>query len=362
MWEASCGTGPDALADYISMSSVTLKRNPNYWMKDPVNLQNQLPYPDTVKVLVIPDVSTRVAGLRTGKLDQLRGLKWEDGDSLKKTNPNLKWVYFDSSSDHQVLMWRVDKPELPFKDIRVRQALCMAIDRQAIVKDYYQGNGLIVDFPAAPFKDFGNIWIPIEQLPPAARQVYEYNPEKAKQLLADAGYANGFKTEVVCTDSRAGEVDMLSIFKAYWDKIGVDLTIDVKEFNVWNSIKVGMTYKEMIITTRSWHSPYKFLESRPSSIENLTRSNDPRVEETYKLCAENYWDEAKKEQIYKAFLPYVVEQAWWLEFPPAYQYVFWQPWLKNYNGEFSVGYSNHYDWSKWVWVDQDLKEKMTGTR
>ena len=66
----------------------------------------------------------------------------------------------------------------------------------------------------------------------------------------------------------------------------------------------------------------------------------------------------KVEQLYRSLVPYIMEQAYHIPRPTPYSYTFWQPWVKNHNGEIPI-YSQ---WAKYVWIDQDLKEKMTGRR
>jgi peptide/nickel transport system substrate-binding protein len=92
-WENAIGTGPFLLVDYVPVSSLTFERNPNYWMDDPLHPGNQLPYLDGVKWLVIPDLSTRTAAIRTHKIDWL-ALNWEEADALIKTNPELMYVSY----------------------------------------------------------------------------------------------------------------------------------------------------------------------------------------------------------------------------------------------------------------------------
>ena len=69
LWRNAVGTGPFILTDYLSGSAATLVKNPDYWATDPVGpgQGNQLPYIDGIQYLIIPDVSTRQAALRTGK-------------------------------------------------------------------------------------------------------------------------------------------------------------------------------------------------------------------------------------------------------------------------------------------------------
>jgi ABC-type transport system substrate-binding protein len=86
-WHHALGTGPFMLTDYVSGSSATLTKNPNYWGYDERFPQNQLPYVNAVKYLIMPDIATALAALRSGKIDVLDGLAVSDSQSLKKTNP-----------------------------------------------------------------------------------------------------------------------------------------------------------------------------------------------------------------------------------------------------------------------------------
>ena len=61
-------------------------------------------------------------------------------------------------------------------------------------------------------------------------------------------------------------------------------------------------------------------------------------------------------------MKYVLDQAWAIPYPKARGYRLCWPWVKNYHNEFSVGYWNEGNWSKWTWIDQNLKEQMTGKR
>jgi len=227
-WRSACGTGPFMLVDHVDNASTTLVRHPNYWMKDPVHPENTLPYLDDVKFLIIPDASTQMAGLRTGKLDCLHSRTREDTQSLLNTNPELQYDKYLSDLSWNIYM-RVDKPELPFHDIRVRYALAMAIDNQAIKEEIYGGDAEVFTHPVMPVPDYSDVFIPLEELPESIRKLYEYHPEEAKQLLAEAGYPNGFKVNVLTSGPW---VDQLSIIKAYWAEIGFELDIQVTEYLV----------------------------------------------------------------------------------------------------------------------------------
>ncbi len=364
IWENACGTGPFILVDHVPQSTLTLHRNPNYFKHDPLHPENQLPYVDVVKWLVIPDPSTRLAAMRTDKADHMGGaaevsLPTQDARALLQNNPTLKSLKFLSNNANNICM-RVDKPELPFDDIRVRQALMMAIDRQSIVKDYFSGEAEILTWPCAATAETGNFYVPLEKLPASVRELYSYNPEKAKKLLAEAGYPNGFKTQIVCYSYF---IDMLSIVKDYWSKIGVDLTLDVKEYSVWTSIKKEHNHKEMYMNSRGGlEAPFKMLDLRFGEMVNLSMVNDPICARTYEAVANNFFNETERDRIFREFLPYCLEQAWYVQFPTPLVYTVWEPWVKSYNGEWSVGYSSRPNWQQYVWVDQDLRQQMTGRR
>ena len=134
-WHHAIGTGPFILTDFVPGSSATMVKNPNYWGYDQRYPQNQLPYVDTVKFLIIPDNATALAAMRTGKIDVLDGISLQDAQSMQKTNPEM--LQFSMSIIYCYLDPRNDVA--PFNDIRVRKAMQMAIDLPTIAKTFYAG-------------------------------------------------------------------------------------------------------------------------------------------------------------------------------------------------------------------------------
>ena len=361
-WRNSCGTGPFELVDYVNMSSATFVRNPNYWQKHPW-FGDQLPYVDSMKWLIISDLSTRVAALRTGKILAL-GVTWDEAEALIRTNPELKWKE-NLPRGSYIIGMRTDKPELPFKDVRVRQALNLAFNNQAVIDDYYSGYAEMIDYPVSNYPENRLMYTPLEELPEVVQELYGYHPEKAKQLLAEAGYPNGFQTKVTCTATTA---DLLAIVKADWEKIGVTMELDPRDAAVFTGIAMGRRYPEMIIYTSTNTLPSKMTQFRPEFFPNQSKVDDPFVNKLWNeldampgpMTGAN-WD--RMVEIYRDELnPYVLEQVFAIELPGAFSYVFWQPWLEDYHGESYVGYFNTYNWLNYVWMDLDIKEEMTGTR
>ncbi len=358
-WKNSVGSGPFMMTDFISSSSMTFVKNRNYWDKDPVGpgKGNTLPYLDGVKILVVADASTRLAAFRTGKADKSDSLLIEDAKQFMSPSSQMKQVKYLNDQVYVISM-RVDKPELPFKDVRVRRALMMATDFNAITKDFFSGDAELLGWPITNQKELAAAYLSIQEAPATVQELWKYNPDKAKQLLADAGYPNGFKTKVTCEQA---SVDYLSVIKAMWSKVGVDLTIDPLETGVFTSVRTGKTHEQMIYHGKgNSFIYYKMYNIHPSGPNSLSMMNDPVVnqarDEVYKYFAAG--DEAKVNQIHKDLMKYVLDQAWVIPTPDTYMYVFWWPWLKNYHGEGSVGWDNGPSWTKWAWVDQTLKRSM----
>ena len=143
-WRNVVGTGPLRLTDVVEGSSVTWEKNPNYWGYDEKFPQNRLPYIDVYRSLLMPDMSTRLAALRTGKIDYMGNTgdaniySPDDLETLQKTNPEIVvWSVFGGPSGQFNFNWALP----PVDDPNVRKALQMSVDRQSISATYFKGYG-----------------------------------------------------------------------------------------------------------------------------------------------------------------------------------------------------------------------------
>ncbi len=358
-WKNSVGSGPFIMTDYVSGSSVSFVRNNKYFAKDPLHKENQLPYLDGVKMLIIPDMSTYLSALRTGKVDMLPAVSWEDAGSLTKTNPALKYNTRYQTPTFPV--GRVDKPELPFKDIKVRQALNMAIDKKAILDGYFGGHAALLGYPYAPTKTYSEIYTPLEQQSQAVKDLFTYNPTKAKQLLADAGYPNGFTTHIVC-DGTSTQPDMLAIVREALLKVNVDMQIQPKEAGVFTAITRGRTHEEMVMKNSVDYSfPFRMLMVRKESFDDPAFFEADFTRQMYNEISRLVGiDDATVNKDLKEVGKFSLEQAWGIWLPAPEVYDIWQSWVGNYHGEQDVGYlagpaDRILDW---VWIDQANKTAM----
>lgn len=353
-WRNQIGTGPFMIQEYVPNSMQYFVRNPNYWMKDPFHPQNQLPYVDAVRLLIIPDASTRIAALRTGKVDWLDSVSWDNWTSLKKTNPRLQELEMLSGSAPTIAM-RTSKA--PFSDIRVRRALSMAIDIPEIAKSFYGRPAAIMNWNVSP--TMKSIYTPLDQMPETAQELFRYSPDKARDLLKEAGFPTGFKTSVIAQQI---DVDLLSVVKKYWEDIGVIADIQVVEPSVWTSHWRNHTHTDMMYYNYSVGYPYKLLPFIKGQYHNLSDVDDPYINERFAViwAFENMQNFALTDKATKEATVRYVDQAYSIILPSPSVYRVWQPWVQNYPGVIGVGYvdSTGAHWAKYAWVDEAMKREM----
>jgi peptide/nickel transport system substrate-binding protein len=356
-WHNVVGTGPFMLTDYVSSSSATLERNPDYWMKESVGAGSgdQLPYLDRIKILVITDVSTQLAALRTGKTDTATGIASEDAKGLIGSIPALNYRSFLPLFSTLTAM-RIDKADLPYKDKRVRQALMLATDFGALKDGFYAGDAEIFAFPVT--RESPGAYIPLDEMPGSARSLFQYDPDRARQLLAEAGYPNGFDASMMVLNG-LGSTDLAAVYKGMWEKVGINLELQPKEQVVFSSIGYSRAYEDMMLIHIPGGTMYPsclnlpYLRGPASSFY----IDDPVLEAARdKIQMNALVDTPEANRLYRELLPYLVEKAYYIPSPTPIVYCIWWPWLHNRYGQLPIRFATHY------WIDQNLKQQMTGRR
>jgi peptide/nickel transport system substrate-binding protein len=198
------GTGPFILKNFTRDVSAEFVRNPDYWAPGQ-------PYLDGIKVIWIADPLTASAALRAGDIDAMQVEVVSIAADLKQ-----KGFAVDSKTSGMVgLIFDSANPDSPFADKRVRQAVEYALNKEALVKA----------------KGYG-YWHGATQLPPVGTAAYDpnfvtrqYDPEKAKQLLADAGYPDGFKWRLVVAPLGIDR-DIATGIQNYLSKVGIDISLE----------------------------------------------------------------------------------------------------------------------------------------
>jgi len=359
-WRNQVGTGPFIVTDYVSGSMCTLERNPDFWMKNPIGpgKGDQLPYLDKVKVMVVPDASTRLAALQTGKVDRIVPLFYDDANQIRQTQPKLVEV---KSSHWQgrgyPFFMRTDKP--PFDDILIRKAMNMAIDRKSINDSQFGGEGDVFPFPFAYVKEYDPVYYKQADWTPEIKDIYTYNLDGAKKLLSDAGYPNGFKTELALVQA---DVDLASIYVEMWSKIGVTVEMQVKEPTIKMNMEYAWTHTPLIQETTGPLSIFMIGNSFYGIRYNLSCLKGP----PYESVIEKYLtdcrvaaitDLTQAMKIYRDMTKYALEQAFVVPDVASPCSMFYWPWLKNYSGEITIGYDDmSFPW--YIWIDKEMKKTM----
>jgi len=350
-WKTLVGTGPYILVDKVEGTSMTYEKNPNYWATSQVYPGMELPFADEFRLLVIPDTATELAALRSGKILGMGGFSIDEVNNIQRTNPELD-LHVITQQAQAGLHPTMNVSKAPFDDIRVRQAMQMALNLDEMKDGYYKGYATSVPYGMLGEAMHG-YYIPFEEWPEDLKATYTYDPEGAKQLLADAGYPNGF---TFTFDVTVADSDWAQLLKSYWSAIGAEADINVQEVTtVWNRGLAGEHQMTRFGFRGENDTHFTRIASYVSEdMQNWQKASVPEfdtlVEQIY---AETDFD-TMLEYVREADLIYSSEH-WTIFTPLNSSFIFTQPWLKDYNGEVGMGGPQYYTNYSRCWVDQTLK-------
>ncbi len=354
-WKNLNGTGPFMLQDYVQGNSNTYAKNPGYWGRDTIGGQEvKLPLVDKVVFRTIKDEATYLTQLRTGKLDILETIRWSAVEELKRNAPDLKWSRWLSMSG-QFIALRVDTK--PFDDIRVRRALNYAVNKQEIVKDYYGGNAELFAYPQHP--DYLGYFEPLESMPDSIKELFTYNPEKAKKLLAEAGVPKGFTFKVQVCSCQPDHTDLLPLIAAYFEDVGVKIEIQPMEYGAFLSAMTSKTNAPGYLMNNGHTNPTTTIRKSfvKGQVWNPSQWSDPAYDN--KMAAVYLErDEGKRQAMLKEMTREILDKAPYVWLPTPYIFTAWWPWVKNYGGELRAGAVRPGPIYARIWIDQELKKKM----
>lgn len=286
------GTGPFTLKEFKKDQEVILERNENYWATKP--------YLDEVVFKIVTDPNQMTNALRTSEIDIATDL---GGESVKIVKEDANLTFQEVPGLHVAYLY-MNLMNGPTADIRVREAIIRAIDIEEMVKGIYQ------------FDEAQRAYLP---LPPGSwgydgsleDTIPTYDPEKAKELLAEAGYADGFSLEVYVSNKPA-RVKMCTIIQAYLKQnLNIDLEIKTAEWGTFSEV-ASSGEADMYGMSWTWYpDPFFFLNkmfhsSEIGALGNGQGFNNPEVD---KLLddALKISDTAERAELYKAALKLITE-------------------------------------------------------
>jgi peptide/nickel transport system substrate-binding protein len=332
--EAS-GTGPFMLKEYVQDNNVTLVKNPNYWEKG-------MPHLDGIEFKIMPDVQTQIAALRTGELDLIT----VEDPKLLSTIQNLPGIAMMPSLDPvNEGAIGVNCAEGPTADVRVRRALSMGMDRQALIDTVLFGYGMVGTKISCGKKPYGYCGDGSD-LP-----YYPYDPEGAKRLLAEAGYANGLELTIKVCSNIPITVQTAELLQDQWKKIGVNLKIEqMADFNLLLDDFIKVNHQLAMIWTVWQPDPdsdvYQIYYS--TSTINLGKFKDTKLDALMDQArAEMNVD--KRIKLYRDVETLVADQVYILY--PWTKPVNWQ-FAQEYVKDYTVMPSGGFQYFREVWLDK----------
>lgn len=339
--ESALGTGPFLLERYEPNVKTVFKRNPDYFIKDQ-------PAVDGVEWLVLEDESTGLAAYRTGQIDcgpwHWWAVRQQDFEALKKSHPNLVYKDFASNVTTAIYM-RTDMA--PFQDVRVRQAISLAVERQGLI-DAVALRGKPTPAIAPGLTEWS---IPIDQLGDSARY-YQYDPKEAKRLLAEAGYPKGFKTPLNYTAGYGRDlVDAIQLVQSYLKEVGIEAELKPQEYGAYFATTFQGKYEGMAMGPISiaWEPDsvlYPMYE--PENPRNMGHVNDPKLlamlQEQRRIQ-----DKAARKKLIFDIQRYIATQQFYVFLTSGMITGTWQPYVKNYGPNLTFDYGSR---AAALWLDK----------
>lgn len=287
-FEEPNGTGPYTLSSFDKTSAV-LEYNPDYW--------GEKPQVTKVTVRVIPDAASRIAALKTGEVDLIAGLSPDDFDQVPKV--------IASSTDAYTTLVRLNATRAPMDDVRVRQAVNYAVNTKQITDELFRGEY------ATP--------LPCQLAPTDVEssskvlQPYPYDPDKAKQLVEEAG-ATGTPVTLNWVTGGAFPLDRdVGQLVAQQIQENTGLKVDLKLLDYANWIEslrsLGDDGAEMnfVVVSNPMHSIARVTGLMYPSDGGLGDYKDPKMDEMYKKAAATF--EPDRQQAWEDVLKYGCDQA-----------------------------------------------------
>ena len=282
------GTGPFKFESYSPQEKVVLAKNDNYWI-------SELPYLDTVTFRIVSNSDSAVMFLKSGGIDMFSYLTDDQVLELQDSHQILTGM----SDTVQALF--INNAVEPYNDVRVRQAISYAIDTKAIVEYVSGGKGTAIGAPMTPaleryYADYSN--------------AYALDVAKAKSLLAEAGYPNGFTMKLTYPTNYQFHIDTATIIADQLKAANITVELVPVEWATWLSdVYTGRQYETTVCAVTANLAPsYLVARFESTSSKNFVNYNSATFDAAFKLANNTTDDNVKIEQ-YKKIQQIISEDA-----------------------------------------------------
>lgn len=283
------GTGPFKYVSYTAGQKLVLNKYDGYWKEG-------YPYLDEVTFKFIADVETAFVELQAGTLDILNYLTIDQaellGDDFNIVEGSMNLVHaLYLNNDYE-----------PLQDVKVRQALSYAVDKDTINEFWSGGKSRLI----------GSHMIPsiAKYYEEGAEGLYPYNVEKAKELLAEAGYTDGFDLVITVPSSYTQHVSTAEVIVEYLKAVGINASIELVEWSTWLSdVYTDRNYQATVIGVDGKLAPSSWLIRYVSSYENNFVNYSNEEYDSIFALAKATVDESEKIELYKELQMILAEDA-----------------------------------------------------
>lgn len=290
------GTGPYKIVAFEPARTLKLTRFDKYRTGGPKGS----PEIKNISIRAISDWATQAAEILSGGIQWTFQMPTDIAEDLG-TDPRAKLITGPSLRVGFLTMDVVGKTEngTPLRNLKVRQAINHAIDRQAIVDHLVRGSSKVVHSACHPFQ-FGCVTDVVQ---------YEYDPEKAKRLLAEAGYPDGFSIPLWA----ARERPVMEVIQHQLGKVGIDVDL---RFVMGSALGRALKRGQLSMFYNTWGS-FSIPDAGAIGPEHWAKESfrnlagDPIVERAMELATENYDEEVRMLSFHQAF-DQIAEQAYWV--------------------------------------------------
>ena len=276
------GTGPFKYVSYTPGQNLELEKYDGYW-------QEGVPSLDSVEFKFIADVDTAFVELQAGTIDILKYLTAAQAETLGDEDYNIV-----QGSMNLVHAMYLNSAYEPLSKTEVRQALCYAVDRDAINNFIFGGKSHIIGSHMIPAMS--------KYYEPEAETVYSYDPEKAKELLADAGYADGFDLEITVPSSYSQHVDSAQIIADELSQVGINVTLNQVEWSTWlQDVYKGGNFQATVIGFDGTLAPSDWLKKYVTDdAKNFMHYSNTEYDDVFNTAYTTVDDDVKVENYKKA--------------------------------------------------------------
>lgn len=274
-------TGPFKYVSYTPGQNLELEKYDGYW-------QEGVPSLDSVEFKFIADVDTAFVELQAGTIDILKYLTAAQAETL---GDDYNIVQGSMNLVHAMYL---NSAYEPLSKTEVRQALCYAVDRDAINNFIFGGKSHLIGSHMIPAMS--------KYYEPEAETVYSYDPEKAKELLADAGYADGFDLEITVPSSYSQHVDSAQIIADELSQVGINVTLNQVEWSTWlQDVYKGGNFQATVIGFDGTLAPSDWLKKYVTDdAKNFMHYSNTEYDDVFNTAYTTVDDDVKVENYKKA--------------------------------------------------------------